>query len=299
MNDLAIEIGTVIRAGFTTYHTQFKSITRRARRCFEEEDWHKTSQNAVDRLDVYTELVSRTVTDAIRLMEEYVQDQSLWMEIKKCYSEQIRNTIDEELAETFFNSISRRIFATIGVDETVEFVHTESIPYRLPNYETPKICRGYRPELYPSTVDLLWDLLNHSRFSKPIDNAIEAATMIASKIERDFPDYAQIDVIDAVFFRSKAAYIVGRILVPMADCAAEFTIHPVVIPLRSKEGLINVDAFLHSEDELSIIFSFAHTYFHVDTNMPGAVIAFLKSILPLKPLADLWISIGYNRHAKT
>lgn len=292
MNDLAYEIATVILAGYTTYNTQFKSITRRARRCFELEDWHKTQKNAVARLDVYTEIVGRTVIDVERLIEEYVQDKLLWMEIKKCYSELVRGTRDEEISETFFNSISRRIFSRSGVDSTVEFVLSDTLPYREPTTVTPQICRGYRPALYLSTFDLIWDVLNHSRFSKPIDNATEAAQMIADQIEINYPDYYQIDVIDAVFFRNKAAYVVGRILVSDG-------VVPLVIALRSNNGEIEVDAFLHSEDELSIIFSFAHTYFHVDTNVPGAIIAFLKSLLPRKPLADLWISIGYNRHAKT
>lgn len=54
-----------------------------------------------------------------------------------------------------------------------------------------------------------------------------------------------------------------------------------------------------SEEEASIVFSFTRSYFHVDVGTPGDLVGFLKSILPLKPVAELYISIGYNKHGKT
>ena len=54
-----------------------------------------------------------------------------------------------------------------------------------------------------------------------------------------------------------------------------------------------------TEDEASIVFSFTHSYFHVDADCPYLVVAFLKSIMPLKRRAELYTSIGYNKHGKT
>jgi isocitrate dehydrogenase kinase/phosphatase len=47
------------------------------------------------------------------------------------------------------------------------------------------------------------------------------------------------------------------------------------------------------------VFSFAFSYFHVLVERHDLLIEFLRSILPEKPLAELYISIGYNRHGKT
>jgi len=50
---------------------------------------------------------------------------------------------------------------------------------------------------------------------------------------------------------------------------------------------------------VSIIFSFAHSYFHIEVERPYDLVHFLKSIIPLKRIAELYISIGYNKHGKT
>jgi len=53
------------------------------------------------------------------------------------------------------------------------------------------------------------------------------------------------------------------------------------------------------EDDVSIVFSYTRSYFHVEAEHPHETIEFLKSIVPLKRVAELYISIGYNKHGKT
>jgi len=74
---------------------------------------------------------------------------------------------------------------------------------------------------------------------------------------------------------------------------------PLVLALHNSTSLIYVDAVLLTEDEVSILFSFARSYFHVEVEQPYALVRFLKSIMPLKPVAELYISLGYNKHGKT
>jgi len=60
-----------------------------------------------------------------------------------------------------------------------------------------------------------------------------------------------------------------------------------------------VDAVLPTEDVVSILFSFARWYFHVDVESPRGAIGFLTSILPRKRLSELYLSLGYEKHGKT
>ena len=60
-----------------------------------------------------------------------------------------------------------------------------------------------------------------------------------------------------------------------------------------------MDAVLLTEDEASIVFCFTHSYFLVDADCPYLLVDFLKSIMPLKRRAELYTSIGYNKHGKT
>jgi isocitrate dehydrogenase kinase/phosphatase len=78
---------------------------------------------------------------------------------------------------------------------------------------------------------------------------------------------------------------------------------PIILPLLNLgdapgQGII-VDTVLLSEDDASVVFSFTRSYFHVEADVPGDVVGFLKSIMPLKPVAELYIAIGYNKHGKT
>ncbi|MGD0042763.1 MAG: isocitrate dehydrogenase kinase/phosphatase AceK regulatory subunit, partial [Isosphaeraceae bacterium] len=50
---------------------------------------------------------------------------------------------------------------------------------------------------------------------------------------------------------------------------------------------------------MSIIFSFTRSYFHVEVHRPRDLVMFLKSFMPRKPIAELYIAIGYNKHGKT
>ena len=74
---------------------------------------------------------------------------------------------------------------------------------------------------------------------------------------------------------------------------------PLTLALQHITGGIVVDAVLLSADEVSIIFSFTRSYFHVEVHRSREVVMFLKSIMPRKPIAELYIAIGYNKHGKT
>jgi isocitrate dehydrogenase kinase/phosphatase len=69
--------------------------------------------------------------------------------------------------------------------------------------------------------------------------------------------------------------------------------------LINTQGGVVVDAVLSDEDDVSILFSFTRSYFHVDVKKPSALVSFLKNIIPKKRTAELYISIGYNKHGKS
>ena len=58
---------------------------------------------------------------------------------------------------------------------------------------------------------------------------------------------------------------------------------------------IEIDAVLMDENDVSVLFSFARSYFQVVTEQPSQIIAFLRSVMPLKPLAELYISLGCHK----
>jgi isocitrate dehydrogenase kinase/phosphatase len=103
----------------------------------------------------------------------------------------------------------------------------------------------------------------------------------------------QIQVLDCLFFRNKAAYVVGRIV--NGDIR-----QPFVIPLlRNDDGTITVDCLLMRQKEVAILFSFSRAYFLVDMEVPSAYVSFLLSIMPRKSVVDLYAMLGLQKQAKT
>ena len=103
---------------------------------------------------------------------------------------------------------------------------------------------------------------------------------------------SRIDVVNPLFFRGKGAYLIGRIYTPAG--LVPFSL----VLLQGQQGLF-VDAVLLDEGSVSILFSFARSYFHVMVERPSDLVQFIRSILPHKRIAEIYISLGYNKHGKT
>ena len=58
-------------------------------------------------------------------MAERLNDRSVWIATKAAYSALIAKSTRWEIAESFFNSLTRRVFATEGVNQAIEFVDTD------------------------------------------------------------------------------------------------------------------------------------------------------------------------------
>ena len=74
---------------------------------------------------------------------------------------------------------------------------------------------------------------------------------------------------------------------------------PLVIALKNTDGGVLVDAVMMREEDVSIVFSFTRSYFHVDLERVGEAVLFLKSMLPRKPVSELFTVLGRAKQGKT
>lgn len=280
--------------GFDAYQQAFHSITRRARQRFQARDWRGMQADAAERLDLYATIVDQVVSTIRELLAERLQEKLVWVSMKAVYSGLIADRDDWELAETFFNSITRRIFKTIGVDPQIEFVATD--------FETPP-TQASRPvyRIYDraaSTEALIRAILIYHRFQVQYEDIDRDARLVAERVEAHLRSTGALRVVDraeiikTVFYRAKGAYLVGRLF------SGAHVVPFVLALLHRPEGIV-VDAVLLNEDDVSILFSFARSYFHVMVDRPYDLVHFLKAIMPRKRIAELYISLGYNKHGKT
>ncbi len=292
--DIIDQGAAAIYQAFTSYRALFDDITRQAPVRFKNRDWRGVRAEAAQRLDLYTVAVDRIEADMRRLLASHVRQKKVWTAIKSAFSSLIKRNEDWELAETFFNSITRRVFATVGVDTEIEFVETD--------FDTPLTRPG--AEIYHtfarrgSGYRLIREILEHFPLLAPfrdIDgDARQVSEKIAAHLERKgiSGEIERIEMVRSVFYRGMAAYLIGRIL-------SGSTVVPLAIALLNEADGILVDGVLLNTDEVSILFSFTRAYFHVDAKRPNDLIGFLKTILPRKRVAELYISTGFNKHGKT
>ena len=293
-NDPAARAAQILVEVFSDYTTRFKALTREAQGWFERREWTQAQKGAVRRLDLYADAVAAAKVQLRRRLGDQVDDRSLWEDIKTAYARRIADRADEEVAETFFNSVTRAVLTTVGVDEAVEFIwfDIEMLPSgdELPTYKS-----FHRLD---DTRAVVQQILQHFAFRVDYRDAEVDATKAAKAIDDFLADrwsFAVFDVIEVatpIFYRNKGAYLVGRV-------RRGIRVVPVVFALENGPDGIYVDAVLLQEDLVSMIFSFARSYFFVDAVRPVELIGFLRSIMPLKPVAELYIALGYIKHGKT
>ena len=267
---------------FVEYERHFDEITRRARDRFLNREWRGSLDDARERLLLYSLILSSLTNRVSELMAERLNDRSVWIATKAAYSALIAKSSRWEIAESFFNSLTRRVFATEGVNQAIEFVDTD--------FDTPvELAQVIMPFSGATTTDLLFQLLT-TAFPEDAWHDLEGAVSAAA--ER-LGNIDQIEVVQSIFYRASGAYIVGRAITSVASTPIAFCL------LHPDESGITLDAVLIGEADLAILFSYTRAYFRVNAEHAFALVRWLRTLMQGKRLADLYNAIGYNRHAKT
>ncbi|HUX72379.1 MAG TPA: bifunctional isocitrate dehydrogenase kinase/phosphatase [Steroidobacteraceae bacterium] len=288
----AAAVAAHIAEHFRAYNEEFGRITRRAAAHFAAGDWRGAAADSVARIELYERRVARCLR-ALQGQETGRRgDAEPWPEIKSAYEQIVARRDDSDFYRTFFNSVTRDLFGTVGVDPRVEFCSTSigrtsgSVPLRI-----------YRVGVaLPAAVrEVLTDL----PFAAAIADLDGAVHRISAEIGRHYEKYRQcaapesMEWIEPLFYRGHCAFLVGRFV----DDGA---IDPVVIAFsNSADGGVGVDGVLLSRAEIGSLFGFARSYFHVDLPAVGAAVTLLRSMMPRKPIDELYTVLGRAKQGKT
>jgi isocitrate dehydrogenase kinase/phosphatase len=294
---IADEIAERIEQAFVAFHTEFQGMTRRASRRFAQREWGEHQRDAYDRLQLHRRCVEACVAAVQPLVADMDEParRSVWVQARHRFAQDIAWRPDSELAETFFNSVSRRVFTMVGVDDDLEFRWFGGIVLPLVDPGQGEVATFRRRG---TTTQLVAAVLASFELRGSWRDLERDAALVGHAIDRHLADAwesampVEVDMLRPVFYRNKGAYLVGRI-------RHLNRVSPLVLPLRSTDEGIVVDAVLLTENLTSRIFGFTRSYFHVDTEEPAAVIAFVKSLIPQKPVAELYTALGHNQHGKT
>jgi isocitrate dehydrogenase kinase/phosphatase len=290
----AADCAAAIVAAFARYNAAFRAISRRAPERFENRDWSGSHADVVERLDLYATAVSSAVAELQRQLGDSAHDTALWAEIKAVYARRIESLADPEFLKTFFNSISRRIFDTVGVDAAVEFFALELNPLR--GADAGRVTKRYANR---GSLDLLFEeLLSDYRFRTPWRGFEDSVRHVATDVELKLTSLGEkrplreVEVIRPVFHQMSRSYVVGCL-------HGEGWTLPLAIAFRNSPLGVLVDAVMLSVADVSILFSFTRSYFNVDLERVSDAVQFLHGILPLKPVSELFTVLGRAKQGKT
>jgi len=294
MRGSAAQAADVLAHGFDDYHQRYRGVTRRARDRFERREWQGIRRDTVERLNLYERCVGDTVGSLRSVVGPAVCEPETLCAIKDAYTEVILGRNDFELAQTFFNSVSRRLVPHLGLAPGIDYL-SRDFPLPFLGWEMAS-ARMYGVHRLDATV--VAKVLRDAGLRVPFRDLAGDAARVAQRVEaalvRDLgrPEIEALDVLAPLFFRNKAAYLVAR-------ARRGSNTLPVVLALLNEDDGLRVDAVLTSEDLVSVLFSFARWYFHAEVESPREVIGFLHSLLPRKRIAELYISLGYHKHGKS
>jgi isocitrate dehydrogenase kinase/phosphatase len=293
--DLIAECSQIIYDGFIRYNNSFHRITRRARTRFEQRDWKGHQQDTVDRVDLYEKSVRRIIFVLRKTLDNQFKDKELWHEIRRYFGKRLNEVPDSDFIKTFFNSTTRRIFGTEGLNPQIEFVSTSPS-------DDIQLIMSLNIRRYPYWMSLkriFETILSDFSFRVPYDdiglNAKRIARMIKTHAKENFDDdieYIRFEFIDSFFYQAARAYLVGKVILNDGEA-------PIVIAFKNEHGGIMVDAVFMNEMEISLIFGYTRSYYFADPNSVIGAVHFLKSILPKKPIDELYTVLGRLRQGKT
>jgi isocitrate dehydrogenase kinase/phosphatase len=281
----------LIAEHFRQYNEEFGRITRRAALNFLAEDWQSAQLDAVARIELYEQRVARCVASTASRLRSKRTDVALWMDIKGAYEIVVARRPDSDFYRTFFNSVTRDLFGTVGVNPEVEFCATNvgrasgAVPIRV-----------YRVggSLPTAVREILTDV--------PFGAAIAETDAAVHRISADIGRYFQtgrpsghpesIELIEPVFYRGMHAFAVGRLI-------GDGSITPLVLAFTNSARGVLVDSVMLSRADVGSLFGYARSYFHVDLPVVSAAITLLRSFMPRKPIDELYTVLGRAKQGKT
>lgn len=287
-------IAHTILQGFDAQYGRFLEITAGAQQRFEQADWHAVQQAMKSRIHLYDHHVGLVVEQLRCITGGEKADAEFLLRVKEHYTSLLPDYPRFEIAESFFNSVYCRLFDHRSLTPERLFIFSSQTEGRFRTIPRPlsKLffpAQGWQPLLVAMLGDLPLRL--------PWQNLTRDAGYIVAHLNETFGSdalcNANLEVANELFYRNKAAWLVGKLALPGGKV-------PFLLPIhRTDDGQLVIDTCLTGSAEASIVFGFARSYFMVYAPLPAALVEWLRELLPGKTTAELYMAIGCQKHGKT
>ncbi len=291
---LELLIAQTILQGFDAQYGRFLEVTSGAQQRFEQADWHAVQQAMKNRIHLYNHHVGLVVEQLRCITNGQSTDAAFLLRVKEHYTRLLPDYPRFEIAESFFNSVYCRLFDHRSLTPERLFIFSSQPERRFRTIPRP-LAKDFHPDhgwesLLMRVISDLPLRLRWQNKSRDIHYIIRHLT---ETLGTDNLAESHLQVANELFYRNKAAWLVGKLITPSGTL-------PFLLPIhQTDDGELFIDTCLTTTAEASIVFGFARSYFMVYAPLPAALVEWLREILPGKTTAELYMAIGCQKHAKT
>ncbi|EEU9587136.1 bifunctional isocitrate dehydrogenase kinase/phosphatase [Escherichia coli] len=291
---LELLIAQTILQGFDAQYGRFLEVTSGAQQRFEQADWHAVQQAMKNRIHLYDHHVGLVVEQLRCITNGQSTDAAFLLRVKEHYTRLLPDYPRFEIAESFFNSVYCRLFDHRSLTPERLFIFSSQPERRFRTIPRP-LAKDFHPDhgwesLLMRVISDLPLRLRWQNKSRDIHYIIRHLT---ETLGTDNLTESHLQVANELFYRNKAAWLVGKLITPSGTL-------PFLLPIhQTDDGELFIDTCLTTTAEASIVFGFARSYFMVYAPLPAALVEWLREILPGKTTAELYMAIGCQKHAKT
>ena len=291
---LELLIAQTILQGFDAQYGRFLEVTSGAQQRFEQADWHAVQQAMKNRIHLYDHHVGLVVEQLRCITNGQSTDAAFLLRVKEHYTRLLPDYPRFEIAESFFNSVYCRLFDHRSLTPERLFIFSSQ-----PERRFRTIPRPLAKDFYPDhgweslLMRVISDLPLRLRWQNKSRDIHYIVRHLTETLGTDNLAESHLQVANELFYRNKAAWLVGKLITPSGTL-------PFLLPIhQTDDGELFIDTCLTTTAEASIVFGFARSYFMVYAPLPAALVEWLREILPGKTTAELYMAIGCQKHAKT
>ena len=291
---LELLIAQTILQGFDAQYGRFLEVTSGAQQRFEQADWHAVQQAMKNRIHLYDHHVGLVVEQLRCITNGQSTDAAFLLRVKEHYTRLLPDYPRFEIAESFFNSVYCRLFDHRSLTPERLFIFSSQPERRFRTIPRP-LAKDFHPDhgWESLLMRVISDLPLRLRWQNKSRDIHYIVRHLTETLGTDNLADSHLQVANELFYRNKAAWLVGKLITPSGTL-------PFLLPIhQTDDGELFIDTCLTTTAEASIVFGFARSYFMVYAPLPAALVEWLREILPGKTTAELYMAIGCQKHAKT
>ena len=223
---LELLIAQTILQGFDAQYGRFLEVTSGAQQRFEQADWHAVQQAMKNRIHLYDHHVGLVVEQLRCITNGQSTDAAFLLRVKEHYTRLLPDYPRFEIAESFFNSVYCRLFDHRSLTPERLFIFSSQPERRFRTIPRP-LAKDFHPDhgWESLLMRVISDLPLRLRWQNKSRDIHYIVRHLTETLGTDNLAESHLQVANELFYRNKAAWLVGKLITPSGTLPFLLPIH--------------------------------------------------------------------------